>query len=159
LSADAASPATLKFRSAGLIVRRQEVLLHRGPEDDFWTLPGGTVEAGERSDEALCREIDEELHIADARAVRLLWVVENRFVYVGRRFHEIGFYWLLDVPERAWSEQIWPDHGGEFEMAEPHIVFRWAALSDLAAIDIKPGFLRHGIAVLPAATTYLQVDE
>ena len=149
----------LKFRSAGLILHRQEALLHRGLEDDFWTLPGGTVEPGERSDEALCREIEEELHISDARAVRLLWVVENRFTYVGRRFHEIGFYWLLDVPEHVWSEQAWPDHGGEFEMAEPGIVFRWAALGELATIDMKPGFLRRGITTLPAVTTYLQVDE
>jgi ADP-ribose pyrophosphatase YjhB (NUDIX family) len=110
-------PATLKFRSAGLIRRGDKVLLHRGAEDDFWTLPGGTVEPGERSDEALSREIEEEIRISDAHAVRLLWMVENRFTYLGRRVHEIGFYWLLDVPERSWAEQSWPDHGGEFEMS------------------------------------------
>jgi 8-oxo-dGTP pyrophosphatase MutT (NUDIX family) len=145
--------ATLKFRSAGLILRQRKALLHRGPTDDFWTLPGGTVEPGERSDEALCREIDEEMHI-DVRAVRLLWVVENRFTYVGRRFHEIGFYWLLDVPERPW-----PEHGNEFEMMEPGIIFKWVALDGLSAANIKPGFLRQGIAALPMTTTYLQVDE
>ena len=158
MSADAERPATLKFRSAGLIQRGEEVLLHRGLEDDFWTLPGGTVEPGERSDEALRREIDEELHI-EARAVRLLWVVENRFTYLARRFHEIGFYWLLDVPERTWSQQRWPDHRGEFEMVEPGIIFRWASLSDLATIRIKPAFLRQGLTAPPAATSYLQVDE
>jgi 8-oxo-dGTP pyrophosphatase MutT (NUDIX family) len=158
LSADA-GPATLKFRVAGVILRRGQVLLHRGADDDFWTLPGGTIEAGERSDEARCREIAEELHITDARAVRLLWVVENRFTYIGRRFHEIGFYWLLDVPEHVWSEQTWPDHGGEFEMAEPGIIFRWAALSHRPKATIKPGFLGQGLTALPAATTYLQVDE
>ena len=158
MSADAAAPAALKFRSAGLILRGQDVLLHRGRDDDFWTLPGGTIEPGERSDEALCREIDEELHLA-VRAVRLLWVVENRFTYVGRRFHEIGFYWLLDVPEQAWSGQRWPEHGGEFEMIEPGIIFRWAPVSDLGSIRIKPNFLPQGIAALPVTTAYLQVDE
>lgn len=159
MSADVTGLATLKFRSAGLIIRGQNVLLHRGREDDFWTLPGGTVEPGERSDEALCREIEEELHIGEARAARLLWVVETRFVYLGRRFHEIGFYWMLDVPERSWSEQSWPGHGGEFEMSEPGIVFRWIAVSDLDSIKIKPNFLRQGIAALPTTVTYLQVDE
>ena len=154
MSADAG--ATLKLRSAGVILRRERVLLHRGREDDFWTLPGGTIEPGERSDAALCREIDEEMHIA-ARAVRLLWVVENRFTYVGRRFHEIGFYWLLGVPQQAWRS--WREHEGEFEMAEPYIIFRWAALSDLSAASIKPVFLRRGLMDLPASTVHLQIDE
>ncbi len=158
MSAEAERPATLKFRSAGLIQRGEEVLLHRGLEDDFWTLPGGTVEPGERSDEALSREIDEELHI-EARAVRLLWVVENRFTYLARRFHEIGFYWLLDVSERTWSQQRWPDHGGEFEMVEPGIIFRWASPPELARLTIKPIFLTRGLQDLPAVTVHLQIDE
>ena len=147
---------TLKLRSAGVISRGERVLLHRGLDDDFWTLPGGTIEGGERSDEALIREIDEEMHVA-ARAVRLLWLVENRFTYVARRFHEIGFYWLLDVPERAW--QSWPEHGGEFEMIEPHIIFRRAALRDIAAMVIKPDFLRRDLLDLPKHTVHLQIDE
>ena len=158
MSADTARPAIPKFRSAGLIQRDGQVLLHRGVEDDFWTLPGGTIEPGERSDEALCREIKEEMHVA-ARAIRLSWVVENRFTYVGQRYHEIGFYWLLDVPERSWSEQAWPDGGCEFEMAEPGIIFRWAALGEVSDVAIKPGFLRQGLTALPATTAYLQVDE
>jgi 8-oxo-dGTP pyrophosphatase MutT (NUDIX family) len=148
--------ATLKLRSAGVILRGEQVLLHRGREDDFWTLPGGTIDLGERSDAALCREIDEEMHVT-ASVVRLLWIVENRFTYVGCRFHEIGFYWLLDVPERAW--QSWPEHGGEFEMIEPDIIFRWAALRDIAAMTIKPDFLRRDLLDLPASTVHLLVDE
>jgi len=148
------SAPTLKLRSAGVWLRRQQVLLHRGAEDDFWTLPGGTVEPGERSDQALCREIAEELGIDDARAVRLLWFAESRFSYLGRRYHEIGFYWLLDAPER-----VWPNDGGEFTVLEPRIIFRWVALDDLAAWPIKPAFLVAGLAALPPTAVYLQVDE
>jgi 8-oxo-dGTP pyrophosphatase MutT (NUDIX family) len=154
LSADASQRPTLKLRSAGLIRRQERVLLHRWAADDFWALPGGTIEPGELSDQALCREIEEELDVADARAVRLLWVVENRFLYLQQRFHEIGFYWLLDVPERDW-----PEHGGEFRRSEPNIVFWWAAVRDLPAINIKPAFLREAITALPATTTHLQVDD
>jgi 8-oxo-dGTP pyrophosphatase MutT (NUDIX family) len=154
LSADAG--ATLKLRSAGVIRRGGHVLLHRGRDDDFWTLPGGTIEPGERSDQALVREIAEEMQIA-ARAVRLLWIVENRFTYLTRRYHEIGFYWLLDVPEVAW--QFWPQREGEFEMAEPHIIFCWAVLGELGVLSIKPAFLRDGLLDLPAATVHLQIDD
>ena len=154
MSADAA--ATLKLRSAGVIRRSGRILLHRGAADDFWTLPGGTIEPGERSDAALVREIAEEMRIA-ARVVRLLWVAENRFTYLARRYHEIGFYWLLDVAEVAW--QFWPQREGEFEMAEPHIIFRWAGLGELGVLSIKPAFLREGLLDLPTATVHLQIDD
>jgi ADP-ribose pyrophosphatase YjhB (NUDIX family) len=147
---------TLKLRAAGVIIRHGKVLLHRGETDDFWTLPGGTIEAGERSDDALCREIDEEMQVK-ARAVRLLWIVENRFTYLSRRYHEIGFYWLLPIAEHDWRS--FPDRSGEFELAEQHIIFCWAALSDIAGMNIKPDFLKSGLVALPATTVHLQVDE
>jgi 8-oxo-dGTP pyrophosphatase MutT (NUDIX family) len=128
------------------------VLLHRCRDDHFWALPGGTIEPGELSDETLCREIAEELSLT-ARAVRLLWVTENRFTYQQRRFHEIGFYWLLDVAGYAW-----PEHDGKF-VASEGFIFRWAAMTDLAALTIKPNFLRNGIKSLPTATVHLQIDD
>jgi ADP-ribose pyrophosphatase YjhB (NUDIX family) len=153
LSADAGQRPTLKLRSAGLIFRGDDVLLHRGRDDDFWTLPGGTIELGERSDETLRREIKEELHVG-VRAVRLLWVVENRFDYQQRRFHEIGFYWLL-----VNAEGDWPQHRGQFRVSEPDILFRWVTIVDLPRIPIKPSFLVDGIGSLPATTMHLQIDD
>lgn len=61
--------------------RRDKVLLvqrGRPPKENFWALPGGLVETGERCSEAVCREIQEEtgLHIADPVFVEMKEIIE-----------------------------------------------------------------------------------
>lgn len=55
--------------SCGLLVRAGRVLLvHRSPaklsQPDVWDLPGGHLEAGEDSRQALARELREEINVA-----------------------------------------------------------------------------------------------
>ncbi|HWE86291.1 MAG TPA: (deoxy)nucleoside triphosphate pyrophosphohydrolase [Terracidiphilus sp.] len=61
-----AAPA-LRFVAAALIVRGEEVLIcQRRPDQPMalqWEFPGGKIEAGESPEEALARELDEELGI------------------------------------------------------------------------------------------------
>jgi 8-oxo-dGTP diphosphatase len=61
-----AAPA-LRFVVAALIVRDDEVLIgQRRPDQPMalkWEFPGGKIEAGEGPEEALARELDEELSI------------------------------------------------------------------------------------------------
>ena len=61
-----AGPA-LRFVAAALIVRGGEVLIcQRRPDQPMglqWEFPGGKIEAGESPEEALARELDEELGI------------------------------------------------------------------------------------------------
>lgn len=49
---------------------------------------GGTVEFGERSDQAVIREIKEEIN-ADVTDLRYLGTIENIFVYEGNKGHEL----------------------------------------------------------------------
>ena len=60
-------------------------------------LPGGRVELHEPSVEALKRELVEELGV-EGRIGRLLYLAENFFDHEGRRMHEIGFYYRVDLP-------------------------------------------------------------
>jgi 8-oxo-dGTP diphosphatase len=61
-----AGPA-LRLVAAALIVRGSEVLIgQRRPDQPMalqWEFPGGKIEAGESAEEALARELDEELGI------------------------------------------------------------------------------------------------
>ena len=61
-----AGPA-LRFVAAGLIVRGGQVLIgQRRPDQPMamqWEFPGGKIEAGETAEQALARELDEELGI------------------------------------------------------------------------------------------------
>lgn len=59
-------------------------------QQSFYRLLGGHVEFGERSETALKREIVEELG-ADIEVLAQLDVIQNRFTYEGRQYHEIIF--------------------------------------------------------------------
>jgi 8-oxo-dGTP diphosphatase len=67
-------------RVAAAIVQEDRVLMvrerNRGPTGrhdglEFWTLPGGGVEAGESDDEAVCREVREEVGLRVRSSRRL----------------------------------------------------------------------------------------
>jgi 8-oxo-dGTP diphosphatase len=60
-------PRTLRYVAAGLILRGDEVLVCQRkagtPMGLKWEFPGGKIEAGESAEQALRRELDEELGI------------------------------------------------------------------------------------------------
>ena len=60
-------------------------------------MPGGAIESGEFSTEALVREMREELGVT-VEIGRLVWVVENLFEYRGAFYTEFGFYYEAEWP-------------------------------------------------------------
>ncbi|HJT11380.1 MAG TPA: NUDIX domain-containing protein [Dongiaceae bacterium] len=74
-------------RACAIIRQADRLLLNRYGGDSFWALPGGAVEQGEFSTDALAREMREELDIA-VEIGRLVWIVENLFDYRGTSYTE-----------------------------------------------------------------------
>ncbi len=71
--------------AVALVVGRRGVLLARrgaAPYRGTWDLPGGFIEAGERPDEALRRELREELGVS-TRSLRLLGFATDRYGRAG----------------------------------------------------------------------------
>jgi 8-oxo-dGTP diphosphatase len=75
-----AGPA-LRFVAAALIVRAGEVLIcQRRPDQPMalqWEFPGGKIEAGESAEQALARELDEELGIQATIGPRVTHIRHN----------------------------------------------------------------------------------
>jgi 8-oxo-dGTP pyrophosphatase MutT (NUDIX family) len=144
--------AKFTHRTAAVIIRGSRVLVTKGVADEFWYLPGGRVELLEPAREALIREIREELAV-EARVGRLIWIVENFFVFQGVPNHEIGLYFLVDLPE---NDNV-PDTA-EFRGCEEHnpTVFRWFDLQDLRGVEIYPAFLREALARLPSTSEHVE---
>ena len=90
-------PKSVIARAAAIVLRDGRVLLSRNLEDAFWSLPGGRVEPDERAEEALAREIAEELGVVGAKVGTLLWRLENDFAHAGRRYRETGFYHRVEI--------------------------------------------------------------
>ena len=151
-----AAPAarSAQARACAILQREGHVLLHRGVNDAFWALPGGRLDPGEMSDEALVREMKEELGVDGLRIRRLVFVIENRFAYNGANWHEIGFFYVADLPPAAC-----PLREVEFRALEPHNIFRWFPLTNIVATDVRPPFLRTRLANLPSDVEYLKIDQ
>ncbi len=139
-------------RIAGVAIEDGRVLLHQAESDDFWALPGGRAELLEPAAATLRREMQEELGI-DVEVVRLLWLVENFFEYEGMDIHELGFYFLMQVPPD------WPLRtvDGPFAGEEGHLPleFRWFPVADLPGMVVYPSFLRTELHALPATIQHV----
>jgi 8-oxo-dGTP pyrophosphatase MutT (NUDIX family) len=129
------------LRVAGVAYRDGKVLLQRVDGEDFWFLPGGRLEMTESAEDGLVREIREELGV-EAHIGRLLWIVENFFPMGGFRYHELGLYFLVELPLQV-------PVAGEFPGHETHLPLfnRWFALDALPSI--KPSFLCAGLVAPP----------
>jgi len=112
----------LRFVAAALIVRDGEVLIgQRRPDQPMallWEFPGGKIEAGESPEEALARELDEELGI---RAI-----IGRRVTRVRHNYRHGG---AVDLQFFAVNE-----FAGEIESRIYHQV-RWVKLEELGGYE------------------------
>ena len=135
----------------GVIIHRERVLLFNVVGWDWWGLPGGRVEMQETTEQALVREMQEEIS-ADVRVGRLLWVVENFFNNGERDFHEVGMYYAVTVPE---GSPILEEEEHRCQDGPVMLRFRWFPLSELAAITLHPLFLKDGLTRIPEHTEHI----
>ncbi|KRE52049.1 NUDIX hydrolase [Paenibacillus sp. Soil724D2] len=133
------------FRVAGIAVHNNKILLHTTPEHDYWVLPGGRVEFNESTSDGIVREIQEELGVL-SHVERLCYVHELIFTENGNNFHELGFYYLISLPENneimnKESEFYGIEDGGR-------LIFRWFSFDELNQIEVYPEFIKRDIHVL-----------
>jgi len=131
------------------------VLLHQAAGDDFWTLPGGRLEAMETASDALCREMLEEAALA-VTVSRLLWIVENFFTYGGKKVHELLLCFEMAVPD---SVNLQAQFRGteDFRGTEgtTELTFRWHPLDQLHTVRIAPIFLCEALRNVPRSIAHV----
>lgn len=101
---------TVEIIARGLITSGEKLLLCKAKGHDWFYLPGGYVEFGETAQEALVREIKEELGI-ESEISDFLGTVENIFEQDGQKFHEINLVYGIKTESE------------HFESKEEHIEF------------------------------------
>lgn len=137
------------YRAVGVAIEDGYVLLHRMDDADFWILPGGRVEFGETSADALKREMQEELG-RTVEVERLLWVAESFLVNAGLIVHGIGFYYAMKLPGDSANREPFEVVDGRFRL-----LFAWHPLTELAALKVYPPFLQEGLVSLPEHPTHV----
>lgn len=138
------SSGSFKFRVNGILINNDEVLVVKMENNSFYCLPGGHVQMGEDSKNAVIREIKEETGY-DSHIDKLITATENFFVRKnGKKIHELGFYYLLNLDNKECIRNK------EYEMKENNedninLHFKWIPISELKNIDFKPQELKEKI--------------
>ncbi len=119
----------------GLVVRDGAALLCRNKKSGYCYLPGGHVDPGESSAEALAREFLEEC----AERVRVgacLAVTEEAFGEDDDRHREINLVFHVELS----------DHSGPvtpIQSQEKSIEFLWAREAEIPGLDLRPANLKR----------------
>ena len=134
-------------RATALIVEEGKLLVVED-EDGFYTI-GGAIQVGERTEEAVIREVKEELGVK-AQAGQLAFVVENRFEEDDVNYHNIEFHYLVNLLEDA------PLTMQEDEKTQP---CAWIDLDQLQNIQLVPAFLKTALPDWDGQLRHIHLEE
>lgn len=145
---------SFRLRAGALIVRDGAVLMaHTAEEPSLYYTVGGAVQVGETAEEAVRREVREELGV-DLPVGRLCAVHENFFGRRGRRAHEVAFYFLLADDPRIPAAPV-----GHDEVGVPHEDYRWVPIQDLADLESYPVFLADIVTRTDPGVSHIVTHE
>lgn len=127
-----------KLRVTGIVMNGDSVLLDEHSVDNKYRLPGGRVNLNESSEDAIRRELEEEVGVKfDIDS--FVGITEEFYVnYVGLKTHCINLYYKAKFsnPEEVNKiefDRLEDDHGVPVQHG-----FKWVKLSDLESINLVP---------------------
>ncbi|MBQ8506726.1 MAG: NUDIX domain-containing protein [Clostridia bacterium] len=138
------------YRVCAVMLREGKLLTMQDELSPYSYLPGGRVKMHETAEDAIRREIREELHIS-VQPERPLWLCQSFFTDAANRerYHEICLYYLVDasdnLPHGSFSI---PDNGHEH-------IFTWVSLPELKDFNLVPEFIKEKIWKLPEKIEFI----
>ena len=135
------------YRVCAVIISDGKILAMHDDRSPYYYLPGGRVALGERAEDAVIREVREELGVTP-EIVRPLWLNQAFFTEDVDKlnYHELCVYFLMDV-----SKTDLLSRGEKFlsmEGKRTH-AFEWLAFERLKDEYFYPLFLKSEIFNLP----------
>ena len=117
----------------GVCAKRGQLLVCQSKGAANTYLPGGHVDFGERAQDALTREIREELGVA-SRAGAFLGAIEHAYLQKGARHCEINLVFAMEIADL--------DPRTDPSACEDWITFRWVPVGRLGRYHLEPWPLR-----------------
>ena len=99
---------------------KTKVLLEN-QDNGRYMFPGGRIDVHEDSENAIVRELQEELNLETN--LKLKYIVEIFLDSSKTKYHEIGFYYLATIKEEEISNN--------FKSLDGDGIFEWISISDL----------------------------
>ena len=146
-------------RVCGMIISDGKILAMHDQRSPYYYLPGGRVQIGETYEEAVVRELREELGI-EASIIRPLWLNQAFFTedVDHLRYHELCLYFLMDI---SGTELL--SRGDQFACTDAEngrpLRFEWLSFERLKDEYFYPLFLKEKIFDLPDELTLLTNRE
>ena len=135
------------YRVCAIIISENKILAMQDERSPYYYLPGGRVKIGERAEDAVIREVQEELGITP-EIVRPLWLNQAFFTedVDNLNYHELCIYFLMDI---ALTDLL--ERGNKFVSKEGHQThtFEWLEFDRLQEEYFYPLFLKKEIFHLP----------
>lgn len=139
------------YRVCAMIISGNRILAMHDERSPYFYLPGGRVKMGETAEQAVVREIWEELGVT-LKIARPLWLNQAFFTedVDGIRYHELCIYFLMDISNTDLSER-----SNSFTLTEgKHThTFEWLEFDRLKDEYFYPIFLKNEIFDLPKEFT------
>lgn len=139
---------SFKYRVSGLLINEGKILTTNMDNSGYLCLPGGHIDFGEDSKEAIIREMNEEVKYK-IEIGNCIAIIENFFVNKkGITMHEVAFYYLFNISKD--NKELIEDYK-VFETDEERTVkheFRWIDLHNINNIDFRPPILKDKLSKL-----------
>ena len=139
------------YRVCAMMISDGKILAMRDERSPYYYLPGGRVAMGETAEDAVIREVQEELRITP-KIIRPLWLNQAFFIedVDGLKYHELCIYYLMDIADTDMQSR-----GAVFASKEGHRThtFEWLAFERLKDEYFYPQFLKKDIFNLPTEFT------
>ena len=101
-------------------------ILLENQDNGRYMFPGGRIDVHENSENAIIRELKEELNLE--ANLKLKYVVEMFLSSPKTKYHEIGFYYLTTMKENAIQNS--------FKSLDGDGIFEWVSILDLKKYNI-----------------------
>lgn len=134
-------PGIFNHRVAAVILQNNSLLAQKNTKTGAYYLVGGRIRFGESSREALVREVREELAITVTDFLPL-WINECFFIDEGKKFHEVGMYYLVDIHSTNFN-----NYETVFKTQEKNRTntFEWLDITKLDKVKLYPEFIKEEI--------------
>lgn len=117
-----------------LIKRRSDILIECNSDYDFVVLPGGRVKTLESSEDALIREINEEMKIDLTNYnLEFIGIDENFFELDNIKYHELYFIYKIEIDE---NNADFKD--GMINYDSKVNYYKWINILDLKGVNLLP---------------------
>ena len=145
------------YRVCAMIISDGKILAMHDERSPYYYLPGGRVAIGETAENAVIREIREELGVTP-KIVRPVWLNQAFFTedVNNLHYHELCIYFLMDITDTDLLSR-----GKNFTTNEGDRIhtFEWLEFAQLKDEYFYPMFLKKDIFNIPDVFTVCTETE